>query len=151
MTAKLIEVLAKILEGIGKNYSFEEVSNRLIQEKRFNKQLISAAFSWLYDHKLASRNFSKRKKPGDKKFRVLLEEEKEILGAENYNYLTYLLNIGLISPSDLNSILEQIMLYPGETITKEEINWIIVFSLVDPSDNYLPGSRYLLNSSDTIN
>lgn len=151
MTAKLIEVLAKILEGIGKNYSYEEVSKLLIKEKRFNKQIISAAFSWLYDHKLALQNVTKTEQTGNKKFRVLLDEEKDILGFENYNYLIYLLNIGLISASDLNSILEQIMLYPSERITKEEINWIILFSLVDPSDNYLPGSRYLLNSSDTIN
>lgn len=150
MTSKIIEVLAKILEDLGKNSSFEEVSNNLIKEKNFNNQTISTAFSWLIDHKLASKHNSGYKQ-GDKKFRILLDEEKEILGSENYNYLIYLLNIGLITASDLNSILEQVMLYPGELITKEEINWIILFSLVDPNDKYLPGSRYLLSTSDTIN
>lgn len=152
MTAKIIEVLAKILEGLGKNHSYEQVSKILSKEKKFNKQTISAAFSWLHDRKITARSISLRRKNSEnRKFRVLLDEEKEVLGSENYNYLMYLLNIGLISPSDLNSILEQIMLYPDEEITKEAINWIIHFSLADPDDKYLPGSRYMLYSSDTIN
>jgi uncharacterized protein Smg (DUF494 family) len=51
----------------------------------------------------------------------------------------------------LEMTLEQIMMYPKETITKDDINWIILISLIDFNSDILPGSRVLLYSSDTIN
>ena len=149
MTTKFVEVLAKILEGLGQDYSFEEVNKTLLKEKSINKQTISAAFSWLYDKKLSKIN--NHKNPNSKKIRFLNNEEIDLLGIENYNYIIHLINVGLLNSSDLDSILDQFFLYPGENITKEEINWIILFSLVDFSENVLPGSRFLLYSSDTIN
>jgi uncharacterized protein Smg (DUF494 family) len=149
MTTKFVEILAKILEGLGQNYSLEEVNKKLLKEKSINKQIISAAFSWLYDKKLNKSD--DRSKPNSKNFRLLSDQEKDFLGVENYNYISHLINVGLLNSSDIDSILDQLFLYPGETITKEEINWIILFSLVDFSENVPPGSRFLLSSSDTIN
>ena len=149
MTTKFVEVLAIIMEGLGQNYSLEEVNRKLLKVKNVNKQTISAAFSWIYDKRL--NKSSKKIKSNTKKFRILNEEEKNFLGIDNFNYLTHLINVELLNSSDLDSILDQLFLYPGETITKEEINWIILFSLVDFSEDILPGSRFLLYSSDTIN
>lgn len=149
MTTKFVEILAKILEGLGQNYSLEEVNKKLLTEKSINKQTISAAFSWLYDKKLNKSN--DRNKPNTKNFRLLSEQEKDFLGVDNYNYISHLINVGLLNSSDLDFILDQLYLYPGDNITKEEINWIILFSLVDFSENVPPGSRFLLSSSDTIN
>jgi uncharacterized protein Smg (DUF494 family) len=81
----------------------------------------------------------------------LTDEEKDILGSENYNYIIHLINVGLLKVKDLDTILEQISLYPSERISKEEINWLILFSLVDFDESILPGSRFLLYTSDTIN
>jgi uncharacterized protein Smg (DUF494 family) len=149
MTAKFVEILAKILEGLGQNYSLEEVNKKLLKEKSINKQVISAAFSWLYDKRLNRTN--EQNKVNLKNFRLLSSEEKDFLGIDNYNYISHLINVGLLNSSDIDSILDQLYLYPGENITKEEINWIILFSLVDFSENVPPGSRFLLSSSDTIN
>ncbi|MCX6150210.1 MAG: DUF494 family protein [Ignavibacteriales bacterium] len=149
MTAEFVEVLAKILDGLDKNFSLEEVNKKLSKEKSLNKQTISAAFSWLYDKKL--NKFNGKFKLKRNNYRFLSNEEINFLGAENHNYISHLINVGLINASDLDSILDQLFLYPGETITKEEINWIILFSLVDFSEDVPPGSRFLLYSSDTIN
>ena len=43
------------------------------------------------------------------------------------------------------------MMFPENTITRNDINWIILISIVDFSVDILPGSRVLLYSSDTIN
>lgn len=151
MNAKLVEVLAKILEALRQNYSLEEVSKKLVTEKKFNKQTISAAFSWLYDRKLHAKARTSAGKQGQKNFRFLNQDEIDILGTDNYNYIVHLMNVGLLNTNELDNILEQITLYPGDSISKEEINWIILFSLVDFNEDILPGSRLLLYSSDTIN
>jgi uncharacterized protein Smg (DUF494 family) len=152
MTAKIVEVLAEILEALGKNYSLEEVNNRLCKDSNFDKQTVSTAFSWILDKKLAnaSLNINKKRKKL-KSHRFLTDEEKDILGSDNYNYIIHLINVGLLKVKDLDTILEQISLYPSERISKEEINWLILFSLVDFDESILPGSRFLLYTSDTIN
>ena len=91
------------------------------------------------------------RKKDSKNFRMLSSEEMDVVGTDNYNYLIHLVNVGLISNTDLEMTLEQIMMYPKETITKDDINWIILISLIDFNSDILPGSRVLLYSSDTIN
>ncbi|MGE5457527.1 MAG: DUF494 family protein [Methanococcaceae archaeon] len=151
MTAKIVEVLARILEGLSQNYSLEEVNKKLSKDKNLDKQLVSAAFSWVFDRKLNNTEAEENVTEKIKSFRILTEEEKNLLGIDNFNYITHLINVGLVSTTDFDALLNQLMLFPGERISKEEINWLILFSLVDFDPSILPGSRFLLYSSDTIN
>ncbi|MGE5363485.1 MAG: DUF494 family protein [Bacteroidota bacterium] len=148
MTTKIVEVLAKILDGLYKNIPLEEINKMLSKDKSFDKQTLSTAFSWVQDRKLNPRFPTE---PVSGSFRILTDEEREILGMENYNYFTHLINIGLLKQNELNAIIDQLFIVPGASISKEEINWIILFSLLGNEDNTLPGSRILLYSSDTIN
>ena len=50
-----------------------------------------------------------------------------------------------------SNILEHVGLFPENTVTKEDINWIILISLIDFNSEIPPGSRILLYTSDTIN
>lgn len=152
MTNKIVEVLAKILDGLNKNYSLDEVSSLLKKEKIYDTQTVGVAFSLIYDKVLSNKLKEEAdRKKDSKNFRMLSPEETEVIGIENYNYLIHLVNVGLISNSDLEMTLEQIMMYPKDTITKDDINWIILISLIDFNSDILPGSRVLLYSSDTIN
>ncbi len=151
MTAKIVEVLAKILENINlKQIPLEEFNKNLLKETEFDKQTISAAFSLVYD-KLLNINLTERNKTQSLQIRILTQEEVDVIGINNYNYLLYLLNVGLITFADMDLILEQLLLFPGEYITKDDINWIVFISLIDFDSEVLPGSRVLLYSSDVIN
>lgn len=151
MATKIVEVLAKILDGLNKNSSLEEVNLSLIKSKEFDQQTVGVAFSLVYDKVLSNKLSPKKRKKDSSKFRILTEEEKDALGIENYNYLMHLSNVGLISSADVENILEQVGLFPENTVTKEDINWIILISLIDFNSEIPPGSRILLYSSDTIN
>ena len=151
MTAKIVEVLARILDGINKNIPLEELNTQLQKNKEFDKQTLSAAFSLVYDKVLAGKVLKDKISEGSKKIRLLTSEEREYLGVDNYNYIVHLMNIGLIDSIDIEIILEQLMLFPEDTINRDDINWIILISLVDFNSKILPGSRILLYSSDTIN
>ena len=151
MATKIVEVLAKILDGLNKNFTLEEVNLSLVKSKEFDKQTVGVAFSLVYDKVLSNKLNPKRKKRVSNNFRILTEEEKEALGMDNFNYLMHLFNVGLIASVDVETILEQVGLFPDNTVTKEDINWIILISLIDFNSEILPGSRILLYSSDTIN
>lgn len=152
MTAKIVEVMAIILEDLNKNFSLEEVHKNLIENKQYDNKTVATAFSWVYD-KLMSE--SKRAKnsvlPKERNFRILSNEELELLGFENYNYVIRLINVGLLRFSDLDLILEQLNMFPNEKVSKEIINWLILFTFVEDDFNMSPGSRILLTHSDTIN
>lgn len=151
MATKIVEVLAKILDGLNKNSTLEEVNLSLIKNKEFDQQTVGVAFSLVYDKVLSNKLNPRKRKKQSNNFRILTEEEKEALGIENYNYLMHLYNVGLITPVDVETILEQVGLFPENTVTKEDINWIILISLIDFNSEIPPGSRILLYTSDTIN
>jgi len=151
MTAKIVEVIARILDGLNNNISLEEVNNQLTVDKEYDKQTVSAAFSLVYDKVLTSKVVKDKSSSKPQNIRLLTDEEKEVLGIDNYDYLFKLWKIGLVDSADLEIILEQLMLFPNDSITREDINWIILVSLVEFNSKILPGSRILLYSSDTIN
>jgi len=152
MTTKVVEVLAKILDGLNKKFSLDDVIDIINKEKVFDKQTVSAAFSLVYD-KITTNNILSevKSKNTQKGVRILSQDEIEAIGLEFYNYLIYLQNIGLIQYSDLEIIIEQILMTEKPQITLEDINWLVLVSLVDYDSRLLPGSRVTLFSTDTIN
>ncbi len=152
MTAKIVEVLAKILEGLKENYSIEEITLLINKNNEFDTQTVSAALGLVFDKFLTNRlEIHKDGKTVSKSFRVLNNDEVNIIGTENTKYIQHLVNVGLLDPLDVELLVEQMTMFPDEKISKDDINWIILFSLVDFDSEILPGSRVLLYSSDTIN
>ncbi len=152
MTAKIVEVLAKILEGLKHNDSIEEITNSLDTNKEFDQQTVSAALGLVFDKFLTNRmELLKEETSVNKSFRILTDEEIDIIGKENQKYIQHLVNVGLLEPLDVELLLEQMTMFPEEEVSKDDINWVILFSLVDFDVDILPGSRVLLYSSDTIN
>jgi uncharacterized protein Smg (DUF494 family) len=152
MTAKIVEILAKILEGLSNNASMEEVNRSLLKNHQYDSQTLGIAFSLIYDKVITRRTKGRRnKKEINQRFRILTEPEKELLGIDNCNYLLHLINVGLLDYVNLEAILDQIFIFPESKITRKEINWIILLSLVELDSEILPGSRVLLYTSDTVN
>jgi uncharacterized protein Smg (DUF494 family) len=152
MTTKIVDVLAKILEGLSNDLQIEEVNRTLMKNHQFDRQILGIAFSLIYDKVLAKRNKTDiALNQNEKGIRILSEAEKDILGISNYNYILHLINVGLLDTFNLEAILDQITLFPDNKISRREINWIILLSLVEYESEILPGSRVLLYSSDIVN
>ena len=151
MNSKVVEVLAQILDGLNKNFSLEDVNSKINKENRFDKQTVSAAFSLVYDKILTNSGEKIKSDSKNINFRLLNEEELEMVGVEYYNYLMHLQNIKLLDSDDIEMLIEQILLFPNQTLSYEDINWMILVSLVEYNTKILPGSRVTLYSSDKIN
>ena len=151
MRTKIVEALAEILEEMHDKESFEEIHQIIKNKNKYDKETISAAFGLVYEKLLNIDSSEIELLDRTKNFRVLSEEESDTLGIENYNYLMKLHNIGVLDDLDYEKILDQLTLLPKGHITKEDINFIVLFSLVDLHNDIIPGSRILLYSSDTIN
>ena len=152
MQPKIVQILAKILETLSSCDSLEDVNKKLLKDKEFDEHAIGIAFSLVYD-KILLKNTHIKDNDESKNtgFRFLTEDEHEILGVENYNYLLHLINVGLLDMNQLETILEQINFYPENKLTRKEINWMVLLSLVDFDSDVPYGSRVLLFSSDSVN
>jgi len=151
MRNRLTEVLSKLLDGLAKDTSLEQVELHLLKKKKFDKSLVATAYSWIYD-KIAANKTGYN--PGIKSslgMRIFSEDELHIIGMNNYNRLLKLFNIGLLTNADIDTIMEQIFFFPEFPLSENEMNFLILNSIIDVDKLTAPGSRKLLYLSDKIN
>ncbi len=152
MLTKVVEVLAKITEMEMKNISGEEAAETIIREAEYNSSVIAAAYSWIYEkQRQNSFNGDKKSSAESKSIRAISNNEVMQIGLKNYNYLLHFYNIGLLTNNDLEEIIDELKLFPEESINKGDINLLILSLFLNLDKTTLPGSRLLLYSSDTIN
>jgi uncharacterized protein Smg (DUF494 family) len=152
MKPKIVEVLAKIFESFSNNIPLEDVNKALLKSKEYDEQTLSIAFSLVYDKILLKRMHpSEDAEKEGLGIRFLTNEEKEILGVENYNYLIHLRNVGLLDSTQMEDILEQVTYYPDTKISRKDLNWLVLLSLVEFDSDVPLGSRLHLYSSDSVN
>jgi uncharacterized protein Smg (DUF494 family) len=152
MSLEIVKVLESIVQAINENYSFEDMERTICFENKKNTILIATAYSWIYEKKLKELFLYKTlNRQSSKSIRVLSENETFKIGLQNFDYLLHFYNIGLLNNSDVEMILENLMKFPEDNRNKESINLLILSVILDIDRVSLPGSRYTLYSSDTIN
>jgi uncharacterized protein Smg (DUF494 family) len=152
MVSEIVKVIVKVFEGIKKENSPLDVEKLLPAGVIYHKNLIPAAYSWIYDKfvrdNLRNKEFSIAAESG---FRILSSEEKSMLGEDIEKYLMHLYSIGLLKSNDIDKIVEQVQLFPENAKNLDNINLLILSLFFDTDKKSLPGSRYILYSSDTVN
>jgi hypothetical protein len=145
MISDIVDVLAELVQRMNKTTVKD--NTEVLLQNQYDKTIVAAAYSWIYEKNIRIS----RDEEFPQKIRMLSEEEADFIQLKNYNHLLHFYNIGLISGYELNSIIEKILLLPEDHITTDNINLFILALYLDTDDIALPGSRILLNSSDTIN
>jgi uncharacterized protein Smg (DUF494 family) len=152
MVAEIIEVLAKITEMGKNNIPEEEAAETIQRESKYNKNTIAAAYSWLHEKNKQILDYMTLKDTNESKsLRILSNDEVRQIGIKNYDYLLHFYNIGLLTNNDFEEIMDELKQFPEESVRTENINVIILAMFLDLDKWSLPGSRYLLYSTDNIN
>ena len=152
MITEIIEVLAKITEMDKNNIPEEEAAETIQRESKYNKNTIAAAYSWLHEKNRQNVNYKALKNNSESKsIRMLSNDEVRQVGIRNYDYLLHLYNIGLLTNNDFEEIMDELELFPEESVKTENINILILSKFLDLDKWSLPGSRHLLYSTDNIN
>lgn len=152
MGTEIVSLLTDIFENLDNTRSLDKAMDDISTNKRYNENTLAAAFSWIYEKAIRDRaESSERYELVSRGRRIFSEEEKSIMEIKDFNYLLHLNNIGLLTNSDLEIIIEELKLFPRELINTESINVIIISLFLEVNTLTLPGSRLVLYSSDTIN
>lgn len=152
MISKIVDALVKVREKINeKNIKDEKIEN-LKLAKHYNKNIIAAAYSWIYEKNQREKEFENTiPKEQRKGIRIYSKEEINKIGIKNYDYLLHFYNIGLLTHLEFDYILDELKILPIENIDIYQINVLLLSLYLDLEKLTLPGSRLMLHSSDTIN
>jgi uncharacterized protein Smg (DUF494 family) len=152
MGTEIVNLLTDIFENLDNTRSLDKAMDDISINKRYNENTLATAFSWIYEKTIRDiAESAERYELVTRGKRIFSEEEKSIMEIKDFNYLLHLINIGLLTNSDLEIIIEELKLFPRELINTESINVIIISLFLEVNTLTLPGSRLVLYSSDTIN
>jgi uncharacterized protein Smg (DUF494 family) len=152
MVSEIVEVIVEVFKGIQNEKSLQDIESLFRNGDKYHKNIISAAYSWIHEKSLRDNSPGSEVTPvSEKAFRILSKEEKSLLGEEVEKYLMCLYNIGLLNNNDIDKIVEQALSFPENANNLNNINLLILSLFFDTDKKSLPGSRYILYSSDTVN
>ncbi len=152
MITDLVNVLAEIANGIRQSLSAEEVEKAINKRRKIKRNVIAAAYSWVYEKMLVQKSGIKPASESDvRSIRIFSEEEVAAIGLHNYNNLLHFYNTGLIDEKELETVIERLLMFPEGAVDNESVTLMILSVFLNLDKLSLPGSRYLLYSSDTIN
>jgi uncharacterized protein Smg (DUF494 family) len=151
MTIELIDIFIKIVEGINHKHPMDKIIEDVNRTRKVNKNIIAAIYSWIYEKLNRDIAAKLEENPVSEGIRILSLDEQEFFGAENYNYVLHLYNLGLLNSSDIEKIMDQALNIQDDELQFEQLNLIILSIFLESNADLPPGSRFLLYSSDTIN
>lgn len=138
-------------EGAIQPDDFEPLANNLIG-LGYTQQEIEAALFWFYNRQELRVINRGEDRFAAAAFRVLHEAERSVIAPEAYGYLVELKQLGLITLSEMDAIIERAMLYGGRKIDLDEMKMLLAAMIMDQSSSFPPNIQTLLlkSSSDKV-
>jgi uncharacterized protein Smg (DUF494 family) len=151
MQEKIVEILVYLVGELRKNKPIGEIDLAVLSKRGYTASEISAAFNWVYDKISRGDELVTDEIPSTaQSFRILHDAERQAITPAAQGYLMQLREIGLISDTDIETVIDRVMMSGYVTVDIEEMKSIVAMTLSDSDDSQNTGSRIMLNSKDTI-
>lgn len=130
----LVYLMSQIRENNGGTEGIDGMSKELLNQG-YTENEINAAFSWLFEKiQMDQKEILSESSNGlHNSFRVLHEAEKLVIRPEAQGYLIQLKELGIITESDMEQIIERAMMLGVSAVSADDIKSIVV-SLLFSSD-----------------
>jgi uncharacterized protein Smg (DUF494 family) len=122
-----------------------------LTDNGYSQSEISTALSWIYDKMNLREPLKRVKGTHARSYRIFHEAERQILTKDARGFLVEMYELGLIDHLDMENIIERSMMSGSNVIDRNEIKSVAASVLFEYNSPGKPGSRIMLNSSDTIN
>ena len=163
---RIMEILVFLLAEMRGNKQLTEIDLKPLSQRGFSQTEISTAFSWLFD-KIALSGFEENpvilsasfaddgvakatRTIQNAPFRIYHEVERSVLSVEAQGYLLQIQELGLITSSDLELIIDRIMMAGVPTASLSDVKELVGIMIFDFDDSTRAGSRLMLNYSDRV-
>ncbi len=151
MQEKVIEILVYLINEMRKNKQLGEVDLEVLVDSGYTQAEISTAFGWLFDKiNLEESPITLSQPSSAHSHRIFHEAEKIAFSTEAQGYLLQLREIGLISDKMLEMVIDRIMITGFAKASLQDVKSMIASLMFDHDDTLRTGSRFVLNTRDTI-
>jgi uncharacterized protein Smg (DUF494 family) len=151
MQEKIVELIVVLMREIRQTQDISKVDVAKLKDNGYSQSEISTALSWIYDKMNLREPLKKAKGKHARSYRIFHEAERQILTKEARGFLVEMYELGLIDHIDMESIIERSLMTGLNVVDRDEVKSIAAGVLFEYNSPGKPGSRILLNSSDTIN
>jgi uncharacterized protein Smg (DUF494 family) len=151
MQEKIVELIVFLMREIRQTHDISKIDVSKLKDNGYSQSEISTALSWIYDKMNVREPLKKVKGKGARSYRIFHEAERQILTKDARGFLVEMYELGLIDHIDMENIIERSLMTGLNVIDRDEIKSVAAGVLFEYNSPGKPGSRILLNSSDTIN
>jgi uncharacterized protein Smg (DUF494 family) len=151
MFERIFEIIIYVISELKTDSDLANVDIGKLENLGYSSSEISTAFSWLAD-KIAYDVYSDySNKRNISSLRVFDDFEKELFTKDALGELTQLNKMRLVGSTDIEFLIERVMLTGTERIDRKMLSSILGNILFNNLNLHNQGSRIILNGSDTIN
>lgn len=143
MKESVLDVLMYLFEAFADAETDPEPDRNVLRGELvragFDDPHIDRAFAWLDE--LNEHGEAGAGSPNDDTVRVFSEYETRRLGVEAVGYLMHLQQIGILSATQREIVLDRLMALEEPSIDLEQIKWIVLIVLYSQSDQQVAYAR----------
>lgn len=147
---KIIEIIVFLLNELKNNKQIGEHEFKNLETLGYSENEINTAFSWIFTKMQSGETvFTASTKTG-RSHRFLHQAEKGLITAEAFGYMIQLKELGLLSDTDIENLIEKIMISGYSKTSVRDMKFIIAGYLIDLNDMSNNNRRVMINENDTI-
>ncbi|MEP7236123.1 MAG: DUF494 family protein [Ignavibacteriota bacterium] len=155
-TGRVMEIILFLVGEMRRNKQLGEIDLGKLADRGYTETEVSTAFSWLFDKMSLSVTQSnvtqlpKHMAAGTAPFRIYHELEQSFLSAEARGYLIQLRELGLLSDSEMELLIDRLWFAGSAEVGMESVRDLATAIIFDFSDASNTGSRMMLHVTDRV-
>lgn len=151
MYEKVVEIIVYLMNEIRQNKRLGEIDLSALTQSGYTETEISTALSWLFDKfSVEGAQVVEAAPASPQSHRVFHDAEKMSMSVDAQGYLIQLRALNLLTDPDLELVIDRVMKAGFLRAGLSEIKSIVASVLFNSEESPNAASRFLLNSSDTI-
>lgn len=150
MYERVVEIIMFLMSELKSSKQLSEIDVSLLSKSGYTQSEISTAFSWLFERMNVGQAVMTGGEGKDSSYRVLHTAEQMVISTEAFGYLLQCRQLGLISNSDVEAVIERIMAAGFSHVGVPEMKSFVAGMLFDVDGQQGTAGRISLGSNDTI-
>jgi uncharacterized protein Smg (DUF494 family) len=151
MFERIIEIIVYVISELKQNKHISEIDVNELEKLGYTSAEISTAFSWLVDKiEFSEQLFTDTFDTGNS-FRVFHDAERELFTRDAWGEMIQLHSLGIINNEHIEKIVERSAMTGSEKIDSPQLKMLVASISFNVETDAPPGTRIMLNGSDTIN
>ncbi|MBK6877169.1 MAG: DUF494 family protein [Ignavibacteria bacterium] len=150
MQEKVIEIIVLILNEMRNSKGLEEIDVKRLSNEGYTDAEINTAFAWIFSKIDSGDEILHTQEARTGSHRVYHPVEKKILKKDAIGYLIQLKELGILSDTDAESVIDRLLSAGYQKAGAAEVKMIVSSMLFDADNNSDLKGKLLLQNNDTI-